>query len=69
MPMKPKAPDMPCVSVSTTEKPVYNRDVDCPLPMVVSDREREAIRFLVKERGWYWTQRGELRRHNIWRGE
>ena len=53
----------PCVSVSTTEKPVYNRDFGCPPHMSVTLAEREALRFLVKECGWYWIEAGVLRRH------
>ena len=62
--MNPKTPpDMPCVSVSTTETPVYNRDLDGPLNVEVTLEERRALRYLVKECGWYWTEAGVLRRH------
>tara|TARA_B100000459_G_scaffold63246_1_gene34567 strand:+ start:3871 stop:4077 length:207 start_codon:yes stop_codon:yes gene_type:complete len=61
---QPNAPDMACVSVSTAESPVYNRD----LPLVgpsVDDAERAALRFLIKECGWYWLEAGVLRRHRF----
>ena len=65
-PLNPKTPpDMPRVSVSTTGMPWYNRDVEGPLANQVTPEEREAIRYLVKECGWYWTQAGVLRRHKF----
>jgi hypothetical protein len=61
---QPKAPDLPCVTVSTPETPVYNRDFEVVGPSV-GDAERAALRFLVKECGWYWVQAGVLRRHRF----
>ena len=58
---KPKTPQLPCVTVSTAETPVYNRSFITPLD--VGEKEREALRFLVKECGWYWLSVGVLRRH------
>ena len=60
-----KTPDLACVTVSTTEKPLYNRDLDGPPYVAVSKEEREALRYLVKECGWYWIQAGVLRRHRF----
>tara|TARA_B100000459_G_scaffold130712_1_gene84814 strand:- start:377 stop:589 length:213 start_codon:yes stop_codon:yes gene_type:complete len=65
MPEKPKAPDTCCVTVSTAEKPVYNRVLDGPPYLAVSKAEREAVRYLVKECGWYWIDAGVLRRHRF----
>ena len=58
-------PDAVCVSVSTTEKPVYNRVLDGPPYVEVSKEERQALRYLVKECGWYWLEAGVLRRHRF----
>jgi len=66
--MNPKCPpDAVCVSVSTAEKPVYNRNLDGPLNVEVTPEERQALRYLVKECGWYWTEAGVLRRHRFGR--
>jgi len=55
-------PDMPCVSVSTAESPVYNRDLDCPLHVGETLSEQACLRYLVKECGWYWVDAGVLRK-------
>ena len=63
MPMNPKhTPDAPCVSVSTTDTPVYNRDLDSPLHIGDSLSEKSALRYLVKECGWYWADAGLLKK-------
>ena len=54
-----KTPHVACVTVSTAEKPAYNRRLD------VSPEELKAIAFLVKECGWYWREAGVLRRHKF----
>ena len=60
----PKAPDLPCVTVSTPDTPVYNRDLTL-VRASVDDAERAALRFLIKECGWYWVEAGVLRRHRF----
>ena len=56
-------PHVACATVSTTEGPVTNRLSDCPIRADVSEEEQAAIRFLIKECGWYWIEAGVLRRH------
>ena len=58
-----KTPHVVCATVSTTEKPAYVRDLDGPPYAAVTPQELEAIRFLIKECGWYWIEAGVLRRH------
>ena len=60
-------PDAVCVSVSTAEKPVYNRDLYGPLNVDTHPGELEAIRHLIKECGWYWTDAGVMKRHRFGR--
>lgn len=66
MPMNPKhTPDTPCVSVLTTETPVYNRDLDSPLHIGESLSEQAALRYLVRECGWYWADAGLLKKNRF----
>ena len=60
-----KTPHVACATVSTAEKPVYNRVLDGPPYVEVSKEERAALRYLVKECGWYWLEAGVLRRHKF----
>ena len=61
-------PDLPCVTVSTTEKPGYDRDLYGPLHVDVHPGELRAIRHLITECGWYWTEAGTMRRHRFTKG-
>ena len=66
--MRPEStPHTVGVTVSTTEKPVYNRTLDGPLNVEIGPEEREHLRALVKLYGWYWTEAGVLRRHKFGR--
>ena len=60
-----KTPHVACVTVSTAEQPVYNRDLDGPPYAEVTPEELAALRYLVKECGWYWMEAGVLRRHKF----
>ena len=60
-------PPVACVTVSTAESPVYNRDLDCPPYVADSLSEKACLRYLVKECGWYWIHAGVLRKH--WNSE
>ena len=60
-----KTPHLDGVSVSTTETPVYNRDLDCPLHIGESLSEQAALRYLVRECGWYWADAGLLKKNRF----
>ena len=46
---------------------MYNRDLNGPLNVDVAPGELDAIRHLIKECGWYWTEAGTMRRHKFGR--
>lgn len=64
-----KTPDMGCVTVSTTEKPVYNRDLGVTPDVGMSLSEQSCLKYLVKECGWYWIDAGVLRKARFTGGQ
>ena len=60
-----KTPPLGGVPVSTAEKPVYNRDLDSPLPLGESLSEKACLRYLVRECGWYWLDAGVLKKQRF----
>ena len=58
MPMKPKTPDMPCVSVLTAETPAVHTPYACPPHVGLT--EQQAINALVKWYGWRTWSPGQL---------
>jgi len=55
-------PDVPCVSVSTAVKRDPITGLELSNTYGTSLSEQSALRFLIKEHGWYFREPGVLRR-------